>query len=128
MKLAGFHDQAMYSNTISLIIMHIPAVFAINATAMMKRGERRKGSCSIHALSSIFRYFIDRREDKEVYFDIESISGVIRTTQLLDREDTPWHNITVMATEEGGYYQKPCWCNFVTLITCKLVFQDKSLQ
>ncbi|XP_067286365.1 cadherin-18 [Pseudorasbora parva] len=48
------------------------------------------------------RYFIERREDKEVYFDIESISGVIRTTQLLDREDTPWHNITVMATEEDN--------------------------
>lgn len=78
-------------------------------------------SCSF---SSIFRYFIERREDKEVYFDIESISGVIRTTQLLDREDTPWHNITVMATEEGGYYQKPCWCSFATLITCKLVRQD----
>uniref|UniRef100_A0A671T8V0 Cadherin-18-like n=1 Tax=Sinocyclocheilus anshuiensis TaxID=1608454 RepID=A0A671T8V0_9TELE len=62
----------------------------------------RKGSCSIHALSSIFRYFIEQREDKEVYFDIESISGVIRTTQLLDREDTPWHNITVMATEEDN--------------------------
>ncbi|XP_016295226.1 cadherin-18-like [Sinocyclocheilus anshuiensis] len=47
-------------------------------------------------------YFIEQREDKEVYFDIESISGVIRTTQLLDREDTPWHNITVMATEEDN--------------------------
>uniref|UniRef100_A0A671P537 Cadherin-12 n=1 Tax=Sinocyclocheilus anshuiensis TaxID=1608454 RepID=A0A671P537_9TELE len=41
-------------------------------------------------------------KDKAVYFDIESISGVIRTTQLLDREDTPWHNITVMATEEDN--------------------------
>nr|XP_021336084.1 cadherin-18 [Danio rerio]XP_021336085.1 cadherin-18 [Danio rerio]XP_021336086.1 cadherin-18 [Danio rerio] len=52
--------------------------------------------------NSPVRYFIERREDKEVYFDIESISGVIRTTQLLDREDTPWHNITVMATEEDN--------------------------
>ncbi|XP_051958168.1 cadherin-18-like [Xyrauchen texanus] len=52
--------------------------------------------------SSPVRYFIERREDKELYFDIESISGVIRTTQQLDREDTPWHNITVMATEEDN--------------------------
>ncbi|XP_051530823.1 cadherin-18-like [Myxocyprinus asiaticus] len=52
--------------------------------------------------NSPVRYFIERKEDKEVYFDIESISGVIRTTQRLDREDTPWHNITVMATEEDN--------------------------
>uniref|UniRef100_W5KWX2 Cadherin 18 n=1 Tax=Astyanax mexicanus TaxID=7994 RepID=W5KWX2_ASTMX len=46
-------------------------------------------------------YFIERTEEGEGYFDIEAVSGVIRTTQLLDREDTPWHNITVMATEEN---------------------------
>uniref|UniRef100_A0A8C4IDU2 Cadherin 18 n=1 Tax=Dicentrarchus labrax TaxID=13489 RepID=A0A8C4IDU2_DICLA len=33
------------------------------------------------------------------YFRIDESSGVIRTTQPLDREDMPWHNITVMASE-----------------------------
>uniref|UniRef100_A0A667XBM2 Cadherin 18 n=1 Tax=Myripristis murdjan TaxID=586833 RepID=A0A667XBM2_9TELE len=33
------------------------------------------------------------------YFSIEEDSGVVRTTQPLDREDMPWHNITVMASE-----------------------------
>ncbi|XP_030629123.1 cadherin-18 [Chanos chanos] len=48
------------------------------------------------------RYFIERGLHADPYFDIEADSGVIRTTQLLDREDTPWHNITVMATERDN--------------------------
>ncbi|KAI4891751.1 hypothetical protein NFI96_030069, partial [Prochilodus magdalenae] len=52
--------------------------------------------------NSPVRYFIEQREEGGGYFDIEAVSGVIRTTQLLDREDIPWHNITVMATEEDN--------------------------
>ncbi|XP_062859752.1 cadherin-18 isoform X2 [Trichomycterus rosablanca] len=52
--------------------------------------------------NSRIRYFIEQSNDDESYFDIEPISGVIRTTRLLDREDISWHNITVMATEEGN--------------------------
>lgn len=49
------------------------------------------------------RYFLDSKEDDERYFRIDEISGTIRTTQPLDREDTTWHNITVMASEVGRY-------------------------
>ncbi|KAM3860285.1 cadherin-18 [Diretmus argenteus] len=45
------------------------------------------------------RYFMDSAEDGVRYFNIDEDSGVIRTTQQLDREDMPWHNITVMASE-----------------------------
>ncbi|XP_041717937.2 cadherin-18 [Coregonus clupeaformis] len=45
------------------------------------------------------RYFIDRSEHGDKYFNIDMDSGVIKTTQSLDREDMPWHNITVMASE-----------------------------
>uniref|UniRef100_A0A3B5M7Z7 Cadherin 18 n=1 Tax=Xiphophorus couchianus TaxID=32473 RepID=A0A3B5M7Z7_9TELE len=38
-------------------------------------------------------------DDGVRYFRIDESSGVIRTTQPLDREDIPWHNITVMASE-----------------------------
>lgn len=53
---------------------------------------------------SIYRYSIEQREGSEGYFDIEPISGLIRTTHILDREDIAWHNITVMAKEKGGYH------------------------
>uniref|UniRef100_A0A665X2V4 Cadherin-12 n=1 Tax=Echeneis naucrates TaxID=173247 RepID=A0A665X2V4_ECHNA len=49
--------------------------------------------------NSPVRYFMDSKEEGERYFRIEESSGVVRTTQPLDREDIPWHNITVMASE-----------------------------
>ncbi|CAG03479.1 unnamed protein product [Tetraodon nigroviridis] len=49
--------------------------------------------------NSPVRYFLDSKEDDERYFRVDEISGTIRTTQPLDREDTIWHNITVMASE-----------------------------
>uniref|UniRef100_A0A667XU46 Cadherin-12 n=1 Tax=Myripristis murdjan TaxID=586833 RepID=A0A667XU46_9TELE len=49
--------------------------------------------------NSPVRYFMDSKEEGVRYFSIEEDSGVVRTTQPLDREDMPWHNITVMASE-----------------------------
>lgn len=49
------------------------------------------------------RYFLDSKEEEVRYFRIDESNGVIRTTQPLDREDMPWHNITVMASEVGRY-------------------------
>uniref|UniRef100_A0A667XCZ1 Cadherin 18 n=1 Tax=Myripristis murdjan TaxID=586833 RepID=A0A667XCZ1_9TELE len=53
--------------------------------------------------NSPVRYFMDSKEEGVRYFSIEEDSGVVRTTQPLDREDMPWHNITVMASEVGRY-------------------------
>ncbi|XP_035767225.1 cadherin-18 [Neolamprologus brichardi] len=44
-------------------------------------------------------YFLDRKEEGINYFRVDEYSGVIYTTLPLDREDMPWHNITVMASE-----------------------------
>uniref|UniRef100_A0A8C9XYU7 Cadherin-12 n=1 Tax=Sander lucioperca TaxID=283035 RepID=A0A8C9XYU7_SANLU len=49
--------------------------------------------------NSPVRYFLDSKEEGVRYFRIDEISGLIRTTQPLDREDMAWHNITVMASE-----------------------------
>ncbi|XP_029309951.1 cadherin-18-like [Cottoperca gobio] len=49
--------------------------------------------------NSAIRYFIENEEERLLYFTIEVNSGIIRTTQVLDREETAWHNITVMAAE-----------------------------
>ncbi|KAK2844008.1 hypothetical protein Q5P01_010667 [Channa striata] len=49
--------------------------------------------------NSAVRYFIENEEERPLYFSIGVNSGIIRTTQPLDRESTSWHNITVMAAE-----------------------------
>ncbi|XP_068594330.1 cadherin-18-like isoform X1 [Cebidichthys violaceus] len=49
--------------------------------------------------NSAVRYFIENKEERPLYFSIGVNSGIIRTTQVLDREETAWHNITVMAAE-----------------------------
>ncbi|XP_061093968.1 cadherin-18-like isoform X2 [Conger conger] len=35
----------------------------------------------------------------DTYFNIDAASGTVRTTRALDREETAWHNITVVASE-----------------------------
>ncbi|XP_039999605.1 cadherin-18-like isoform X2 [Xiphias gladius] len=49
--------------------------------------------------NSAIRYFIENGEERPLYFTIGVNSGIIRTTEVLDREQTAWHNITVMAAE-----------------------------
>ncbi|KAG7455070.1 hypothetical protein MATL_G00252560 [Megalops atlanticus] len=49
--------------------------------------------------NSAVRYFIDRSENGDAYFNIDATTGVITTAQTLDREDTAWYNITVVASE-----------------------------
>lgn len=49
------------------------------------------------------RYFVENEEEGPLYFTIGVNSGIIRTTQVLDREETAWHNITVMAAEVGKF-------------------------
>ncbi|KAK5859423.1 hypothetical protein PBY51_020978 [Eleginops maclovinus] len=49
--------------------------------------------------NSAIRYFIENEEERPLYFTIGVNSGIIRTSQVLDREETAWHNITVMAAE-----------------------------
>ncbi|KAA0719256.1 Cadherin-18 Cadherin-14 [Triplophysa tibetana] len=45
------------------------------------------------------KYFIDQNAEDDTLFSIDAISGLIRTTRSLDREEAAWHNITVMASE-----------------------------
>ncbi|XP_059387336.1 cadherin-18-like isoform X4 [Carassius carassius] len=105
--LGSFKDDATLKITVGDV--DEPPVFSMDYY-IMEVYENAKVGTEVGAVTardpdsqnSPVRYFIEQAEDKEVYFEIESISGVIRTTQLLDREDTPWHNITVMATEEDN--------------------------
>ncbi|XP_077480561.1 cadherin-18 [Stigmatopora argus] len=49
--------------------------------------------------NSPVRYYMEKKEAEPIYFRMDDISGTIRTTQPLDREEADWHNITVMASE-----------------------------
>ncbi|XP_075442032.1 cadherin-18-like isoform X1 [Ascaphus truei] len=58
--------------------------------------------------NSLVRYLIDHNSQQDNYFDIDTNTGVIRTAKVLDREETPWFNISITASETD----KP------TLVSC----------
>ncbi|KAE8597656.1 hypothetical protein XENTR_v10016551 [Xenopus tropicalis] len=51
--------------------------------------------------NSLVRYFIDNNSQDQKEFNIDSNTGLITTTKHLDREENPWYNITVSASETG---------------------------
>ncbi|XP_065486255.1 cadherin-18 isoform X4 [Caloenas nicobarica] len=51
------------------------------------------------AANSLVRYFIDRNTEEDSYFTIDASTGTIKTAKIFDREETPWYNITVAASE-----------------------------
>uniref|UniRef100_UPI00398F4081 cadherin-20-like n=1 Tax=Pristiophorus japonicus TaxID=55135 RepID=UPI00398F4081 len=51
------------------------------------------------AANNSIRYSIDRSTDPTRFFYIDIASGALMTAKSLDREELPWHNITVLAME-----------------------------
>ncbi|XP_030908699.1 cadherin-18 isoform X4 [Melopsittacus undulatus] len=49
--------------------------------------------------NSLVRYFIDHNTEEDRYFTIDANTGTIKTAKIFDREETPWYNITVSASE-----------------------------
>lgn len=45
------------------------------------------------------RYSVDQHTDMDQIFSIHPENGSIFTLKPLDRESSPWHNITIIATE-----------------------------
>ncbi|XP_006874833.1 PREDICTED: cadherin-18-like [Chrysochloris asiatica] len=66
--------------------------------------ETREGILSLKKILNIFRirYFIDYKAEDDRFFNIDANTGTIKTTNSLDREETPWYNITVSASENGN--------------------------
>ncbi|XP_041040000.1 cadherin-18-like isoform X2 [Carcharodon carcharias] len=54
---------------------------------------------------NLIRYFIEHDEEAEGYFNVDANSGVIKTMKQLDRENTPWLNITIIASEHDNPLQ-----------------------
>ncbi|XP_029768360.1 cadherin-18 [Terrapene carolina triunguis] len=49
--------------------------------------------------SPAIKYFIDHNTEDDRYFIIDANTGTIKTAKIFDREETPWYNITVAASE-----------------------------
>lgn len=49
------------------------------------------------------RYFIQKEEGDKVSFTVGLSSGVLRTAEVLDREEAGWHNVTVTSAEVGKF-------------------------
>ncbi|XP_015425689.1 PREDICTED: cadherin-9-like [Myotis davidii] len=51
------------------------------------------------ATNNFIQYSVDRHTDMDRIFSIHPENGSIFTLKPLDRESSPWHNITIIATE-----------------------------
>ncbi|XP_070603214.1 cadherin-12 [Erythrolamprus reginae] len=49
--------------------------------------------------SSAVRYFIDWKNDMDSYFTIDGMEGTVATNELLDRENTPQYNFSIIASK-----------------------------
>ncbi|XP_027033264.2 cadherin-18 [Tachysurus fulvidraco] len=105
--LGSFKDNATFKITVGDV--DEPPVFSMDYY-IMDVFENAKIGTEVGSVTaqdpdsknSPIRYSIEQSEGSKGYFDIEPISGIIRTTHLLDREDVAWHNITVMAKEDDN--------------------------
>ncbi|KAI5103422.1 cadherin-18, partial [Silurus meridionalis] len=103
--LGSFKDNATFKITVGDV--DEPPVFSMDYY-IMDVYENAKIGTEVGSVTaqdpdsknSPIRYSIELREGSGGYFDIEPVSGIIKTTHLLDRENIAWHNITVMAKEE----------------------------
>ncbi|XP_044149262.1 cadherin-18 isoform X1 [Bufo gargarizans] len=72
--------------------------------------------------NSLVRYFMENNLQEEKIFEIDSKNGVIRTTKRLDREEIPWYNITVSASE----IDNPTLVSYVSVVIKVLDMNDNS--
>nr|XP_033708658.1 cadherin-18 isoform X2 [Tursiops truncatus] len=70
--------------------------------------------------NSLVRYFIDYNAEDDRFFNIDANTGTIKTTKVLDREETPWYNITVAASENDN----PSLLSHVTVVIRVLDVND----
>ncbi|XP_067887282.1 cadherin-7-like isoform X2 [Heterodontus francisci] len=54
------------------------------------------------AANNPIRYSIDHHTDLDRIFDIDANNGTITTSQSLDREEVPWYNVSILASEASN--------------------------
>ncbi|XP_074549243.1 cadherin-10-like [Halichoeres trimaculatus] len=103
-SVGPFRDEA----TIKIVVEDVdePPVFERPSYVMEVKEDAKKNTVigSVSASdpddkNSLVRYTIDRRTDMDRVFNIHAGNGSVFILRELDREENPWHNISVIATE-----------------------------
>lgn len=82
-------------------------------------------------LLAFYRYSIDRRTDMDHLFNVHPGNGSVFLLKSLDREETAWHNISIIATElRKSSRGRDCllsigWCDVLRLIKKKSMEPDR---
>ncbi|XP_077209571.1 cadherin-9 isoform X1 [Paroedura picta] len=83
-----------------------PPVFTMPSSLIEVDEDAREGSIVGQVIAqdpdvakNAIKYSLNRHTDLDRIFNIHSGNGSIFISKTLDRESTPWHNLTVIATE-----------------------------
>ncbi|NXK41261.1 CADH9 protein, partial [Piprites chloris] len=104
LQLGPFKDTALVK--ISVEDIDEPPVFSRPWYLIEVDEDAREGSIIGQVVAqdpdiakNAIKYSVDRHTDLDRIFNIYSGNGSLFISKPLDREETPWHNITVIATE-----------------------------
>ncbi|XP_054237922.1 cadherin-9-like [Indicator indicator] len=104
LRLGPFKDTALVK--ISVEDTDEPPVFSRPWYLIEVDEDAKEGSIIGHVVAqdpdvanNAIKYSVDRRTDLDRIFNIYAGNGSLFISKPLDREETPWHNITVTATE-----------------------------
>ncbi|KAK1345282.1 hypothetical protein QTO34_013993 [Cnephaeus nilssonii] len=71
------------------------------------------------ATNNFIQYSVDRHTDMDRIFSIHPENGSIFTLKPLDRESSPWHNITIIATEININDHAPEFAMYYETFVCE---------
>ncbi|NXC44212.1 CADH9 protein, partial [Penelope pileata] len=104
LQLGPFKDTALVK--ISVEDVDEPPVFSRPSYLIEVDEDAKEGSIIGQVIAqdpditkNAIKYSVDRHTDLDRIFNIYSGNGSLFISKPLDREETPWHNITVIATE-----------------------------
>ncbi|NXL84374.1 CADH9 protein, partial [Alectura lathami] len=104
LQLGPFKDTALVK--ISVEDIDEPPVFSRPSYLIEVDEDAKEGSIIGQVVAqdpditkNAIKYSVDRRTDLDRIFNIYSGNGSLFISKPLDREETPWYNITVIATE-----------------------------
>ncbi|XP_015709951.1 cadherin-9-like isoform X2 [Coturnix japonica] len=104
LQLGPFKDTALVK--ISVEDIDEPPVFSRSSYLIEVDEDAKEGSIIGQVVAqdpdvtkNTIKYSVDRHTDMDRIFNVYSGNGSLFISKPLDREETPWHNITVIATE-----------------------------
>ncbi|XP_032633597.1 cadherin-9 [Chelonoidis abingdonii] len=102
--LGPFKDTALVK--VSVEDVDEPPIFSRSSYVIEVDEDAKEGTIIGQVIAqdpdttkNAIKYSVDRHTDLDRIFNIYSGNGSLFISKPLDREETPWHNITVIATE-----------------------------